>query len=172
MHTNYLSLIAAVALAIPALGCQNDTTGLDSAGPPSLSAETSTQNIVNLITLTRFVPCANAGEGEDVFFSGPFHSVFRLTLDGAGGAHVLVVHNPQGISGTGLTTGASYRGVGGSPQEIFNARVGEEHTSVVNMRLIGQGPGNNLTIHDNLHTTILADGTVTSFHDNFSVECK
>ena len=38
--------------------------------------------------------------------------------------------------------------------------------------LIGQGPGNNLILHENFHVTILADGRVTSFHDNLSVECK
>ena len=172
MHTKYLSLIAATAFAMPSLGCQNDTTGPGGAGLPSLSAAASTQQIVSVISLTRFVSCANGGEGEDVLLSGSFHSVFHVSLDGAGGAHVVVVHNPQGISGIGLTTGATYQGVGASPQDISTVRVGEEHTSVVNMRIIGQGPGNNFTIHDNAHTTVLADGTVTSFHDNFRIECR
>ena len=172
MHPKHLSLIAAAAFAMPSLGCRNDPTGPAGGGLPSLSAAPSTQNVMSVISLTRFVPCANGGAGEDVFLSGAFHGMFHVTLNGRGGAHVVVVHNPQGISGIGLTTGATYQGVGASPQDISNVRVGEEHTSVVNMRIIGQGPGNNFTIHDNVHTTILADGTVTSFHDNISVQCR
>ncbi|HUR06457.1 MAG TPA: hypothetical protein VM347_28175 [Nonomuraea sp.] len=171
MRTNYLSLIAITALALPCLGCQNDATG-PASGPLSLSAQSSTQQVVHMITIMRFVPCANGGQGEDVILSGPFHSVFHVTLDGRGGAHVVVIHDPQGISGTGLTTGAKYQAVGASPQDLFNVKVGEEHSSVFNMRIIGQGPRNNITIHDNIHTTVLADGTVTSFHDNFIVECR
>src|SRR6266567_741998 len=41
-----------------------------------------------------------------------------------------------------------------------------------NVRIIGQGPGNNLLVHENAHITINANGTVTVFHDNFSVDCK
>jgi hypothetical protein len=172
MHTKYLNFIAASAFALSSLGCQNDATGPAGAGQPNLAAAASTQNIVNVISIQRFVPCANGGQGEDVLLSGPFHSVFHVTLDGSGGAHVVVIHNPQGISGTGLTTGTPYRAVGASPEDVSNVRVGEEHTSVVNMRIIGQGPGNNFTIHDNVHTTVLASGVVTSFHDNFSIECR
>jgi hypothetical protein len=172
MHPKYHSLIVAAALAIPSLACRNDVTGVDSVARPSLSTANATQVAVNLLEITRFVPCANGGQGEDVFLSGRLHSVFHTSLDGNGGAHVVVVRNPQGISGTGLTTGAKYRGVGGSPEDVFNVRVGEVHTSVLNIRIIGQGPGNNFTIHENAHTTVLADGRVTSFHDNLSIECR
>ncbi len=49
---------------------------------------------------------------------------------------------------------------------------GPYDTSVRNMMLIGQGPGNNLILHSEFHVTVLANGTVTAFHDNFSTECK
>jgi hypothetical protein len=171
MHTTYLTLIAATAFAMSSLGCQEEATGPSTRGGPSFAAETSTQNVVFVLSTTKFVPCANGGVGEDVFLSGNFHSVFHVTLDGSGGAHVSEVHNPQGISGTGLTTGAKYQGVGASSDE-FTAKVGIEHTSVTNKRIIGQGPGNNFLIHDDSHTTVLANGTVTSFHDNVSIECR
>lgn len=171
MRTKYLNLIATTAFAMSSLACQNDATA-PAGGPPSLSAVSSTQITVNMLTVTRYVPCANGGQGEDVTLSGPFHSVFHVTLDGLGGAHAVVIHDPQGITGTGLTTGATYQGVGASAQDVFNVTVGEEHTSVINMRLIGQGPDNNLTIHATVHTTILADGTVTSFLDNIITECR
>lgn len=171
MHTKYGTLIVVAAFAMSSLGCQEEATGPASRNGPSFAAVTSTQNVETTLSITKFVPCANGGLGEDVFLSGSFHSLFQVTLDGSGGAHVNVVHNPQGISGTGLITGAKYVGVGPTVDE-FNARVGVEETTVTNKRIIGQGPGNDFTIHDNLHTTVLANGTVTSFHDNISIECR
>jgi hypothetical protein len=81
---------------------------------------------------------------------------------------------PQGISGTGESTGAKYQAIGVT-QESFknsfqNGQVNE--TFVNNFRIIGQGPGNNFLVHETLYFTINADGTVTVFHDNFSVDCK
>jgi hypothetical protein len=38
--------------------------------------------------------------------------------------------------------------------------------------IIGQGTGNNFTVHETAHITFNADGTVTVNFDNFSVECK
>jgi hypothetical protein len=82
------------------------------------------------------------------------------------------MHNPQRVSGVGLATGAKYQGVGAFIQDESNVKVGAKHSSVANMRLIGQGPGNNLVIHSDFHITVLATGEVTSFHDNFSMDCK
>ena len=171
MHTKHLTLVVATVVAMSSLGCQEDATGPASHNGPSFSAVASTENVERVIAGTKFVPCANGGLGEDVSLSGDIHSVFHVTLDGSGGAHVVVIHNPQGVSGTGLTTGAKYQGVG-THQDVFNATVGVEETTVTTGQLIGQGPGNNLLIHDILHTTVLANGVVTSFHDNFSIECR
>jgi hypothetical protein len=106
-----------------------------------------------------------------VSLSGTIHSVFHVTLDGLGGAHVVVIHNPQDVSGVGLTTGAKYQGVG-THMDVFNATVGVEETTVTTSQLIGQGPGNNFLVHDVVHTTVLASGVVTSFQDHVTVECK
>jgi hypothetical protein len=165
-------LLVAGAFALSSLGCGEEATEPAAAGAPSLAAAASTQQLVNHIEVTRFVPCANGGAGEDVFLSGDIHIVVHVTFDGSGGAHFDEIHNPQGVSGIGLTTGAMYRGVGGSPFDASNVRVGEEHTSVANIMLIGQGPGNNLVLHTTFHITILANGTATSFHDNFRMECR
>jgi hypothetical protein len=169
-HSSLLAV--AIAFVLSSAGCREESTGPAGDDSPSLAATTSTQQLVNHIAVTRFVPCANGGVGEDVFVSGDIHIVFHVTLDGSGGAHVVEVHNPEGVSGTGLTTGALYRGVGGTLLDASNVRVGEEHTSVRNMMLIGQGPGNNLILHADFHVTVLADGTVTAFHDNLSMTCS
>src|SRR5437870_11727085 len=47
-----------------------------------------------------------------------------------------------------------------------------EETFVNNFRIIGQARGNNFLIHENFHITINANGRVTAFVDNFSVDCR
>ena len=78
---------------------------------------------------------------------------------------------PQGVSGVGLTTGDKYQATGVTQDET-NVAAGQETTFINNFRLIGQGPGNNLLIHDVFHVTINANGDVTALHDIHSVECK
>lgn len=126
------------------------------------------------ISLTVFIPCAAGGAGEVVDLSGgPLHTVITFTINGnnvSGFFHF----QPQGISGTGETTGDKYQGTGVT-QESFKSSLenGKANmTFVNNFRIIGQGPGNNFLMHETLHITINADGNVTVSHDNFSVECK
>ena len=125
------------------------------------------------ISLTVFIPCAAGGAGEIVDLSGPLHVLISFTINGSnvrGKFHF----QPQGISGTGETTGVKYQATGVT-QESFKASLqnGQANfTFVNNFRIIGQGPGNNFLVHETLHFTINADGTVTVFHDNFSIDCK
>lgn len=135
------------------------------------AAETFTVSSFFPIEILVFVPCANGGAGEDVLLSGNLHDVFHITLTPSGGFRVSFSDNPQGVTGTGLTTGDKYQGTG-ITRDNFGGRVGFEETFVNNFRIIGEGPGNNFLVHDNFHITVNANGTVTSFHDNFSVECK
>jgi hypothetical protein len=81
---------------------------------------------------------------------------------------------PQEIVGVGETTGVKYQATG-ITQESFKGpfQNGQIHfTYVNNFRIIGQGPGNNYLVHENEHFIINADGTVTVFHDNFSIVCQ
>ena len=135
------------------------------------AADTFTVSSSFPIDIVVFVPCANGGAGELVELTGDLHDLFHITLNARGGFRVVFHDNPQGISGTGLTTGAKYQGTGVT-RDSFGGTAGFEETSVNNFRIIGQGPGNNFLVHDNFHITVNANGTVTSFHDNFSVECK
>lgn len=125
------------------------------------------------INLSVFVPCANGGAGEVVELSGPLHTLVTFRFNGhqvGGKGHF----QPQGLSGTGLTTGDSYRGVGVT-QSIFSGSLENgkfTETFVNNFRIIGQGRGNNFAVHENFHLTINANGEVTTFRDNFSADCK
>ncbi len=125
------------------------------------------------INLSVFVPCAVGGVGEIIDLSGPLHTLISTTLTGnsvSGYFHF----QPQGLSGTGETTGAKYNGTGVTEQSFksFLQNGQANLTYVNNFRIIGQGAGNNYLVHETLHITINADGTLTVFHDNFSIDCK
>src|SRR5919201_1199211 len=75
-----------------------------------------------------------------------------------------------GVTGVGETTGVKYQGTGETRFDL-NADVVAFPlvvTFVNNFKIIGQGPNNNLLVHENFHVTINADGTLTAFLDNFS----
>jgi hypothetical protein len=125
------------------------------------------------VNLTIFVPCAAGGAGEVVDLSGPLHTLVSATINGnnvSGYFHF----QPQGISGTGETTGANYQATGVTEQSFKNSlQNGQANfTFVNNFRIIGQGSGNNYLVHETMHVSVNADGTVTVSHDNFSIDCK
>jgi hypothetical protein len=125
------------------------------------------------INLTIFIPCAAGGAGETVDLTGPLHTLITFTINGnnvSGFFHF----DPQGISGTGETTGAKYQATGVTQESFKNSLQNGQanETFVNNFRIIGQGPGNNFLVHETLHFTINADGAVTVSHDNFSADCK
>jgi hypothetical protein len=119
------------------------------------------------------VPCANGGAGETVSIEGTLHVVVRLTTDKAGGVHTTLHFQPQGVKGTGLTTGDIYRG-GGVTRWTTNTNSDSlplTETHINNFRLIGPGPGNNVQVHMNTHVTINANGVITAEVDNSSAIC-
>ena len=131
-------------------------------------------NDMSDVNFTFFVPCAAGGAGEIVDLSGPLHTLITFTINGnnvSGTAHF----QPQGIVGTGETTGDKYQGTGVTKDTGFKGSFqnGQFTQSFVNnFRIIGAGPGNNFLSHEETHITINADGTVTVFHDNLSIVCK
>jgi hypothetical protein len=125
------------------------------------------------VLLSAFVPCANGGAGEIVDLEGPLHVLVSFTINNNhvnGNSHF----QPQGISGTGETTGDTYHAVGVTQDHFEGSLVNGQFNEnfVNNFRIVGQGPGNNFSIHENFHITINANGELTSFHDNFVVDCK
>jgi len=125
------------------------------------------------IQLIVFVPCAASGVGENLDLSGPLHTLISLTING-NNASGYFHFQPQGISGTGETTGTRYNATGVTQQSFKSSlQNGQSNlTFVNNFRMIGQGPGNNYLVHETMHITINADGMVTVLHDNFSIDCK
>jgi|SRR2546423_5892521 len=125
------------------------------------------------ISLTVFIPCAAEGAGEIVDLNGSLHTLISLTTNGnnvRGKFHF----QPQGISGTGETTGVKYQATGVT-QESFKTSLqnGQANfTFVNNFMIIGQGSGNNFLMHETLHINVNADGALTVLHDNFSIACR
>lgn len=132
-------------------------------------AQTDQQRVP--LYLEVFVDCAYDGLGETVVLEGTIHFTFHAKFDSAGGLHIHSLANPQGVRGYGQLTGDKYQGTGVA-KENFTLLPGQTSTFIDNFRIIGQGPGNNLLIHQNTHYTINANGDITAEVDNFSAECK
>jgi len=122
-----------------------------------------------------WVPCANDGAGEDVELSGMLHILVTYTEDGAGGRHYKMHYQSQGITGVGTVTGDKYQATGVTQDNVYIAPddgYPYVHTYINNFRIIGQGPGNNLQVHDTYHITIDANGEVTAEVVNSEVDCN
>ena len=137
-----------------------------------LTAETVT-NIRQDINLNVLVPCANDGAGEVVALSGSIHTLITSTINDnrvSGKVH----NQPQGISGTGQTTGDKYQGTGVTQSHFTESLVNGQanETFVNNFRIVGQGPGNNFLLHIVAHITFNANGDVTVDHEVTGVECR
>ena len=119
------------------------------------------------------VPCANGGAGEIVLVEGTLHLQDHITING-NRANIKTHAQPQGATGVGLTTGDIYNATGVTQEQdsIPNINGAFEFTFVNNFRLIGQGPDNNLQVHQTVHVTIDANGVVTTVIDNTSVDCN
>ncbi len=98
---------------------------------------------------TVFVPCA----GEDVDLSGPLHVQLQFVANNAGGGHLKIQLNAQGISGVGLTSGDKYRGTGVFRFAIASSGPVDHFSLDGHFQVIGQGPGNNLRVHFTFHVT-------------------
>jgi len=143
------------------------------AGPAFAQALAITTNDFVPFAQISFVPCANGGAGELVLIEGTLHIQQHITINN-NRATIKSHFQPQGAGGTGLTTGDSYNATGVTQEVDTLPLVGgaAEFTFINNFRLIGAGPDNNLQVHQTIHVTINADGTVTSVVDNTSVECN
>src|SRR5215813_14493898 len=125
------------------------------------------------VTISVFIPCAAGGVGEVVTLNGNLHVLISTTVNGN---HISsdMHFQPQGITGVGSVSGDKYQGTG-ITRFSFEADVAGFpfiQTMVNNFKIIGQGSDDKFLVHENLHVTVNANGTVTASVDNFSAECK
>jgi hypothetical protein len=158
-------------------GCgstSTDTSSAESLAPgsaPTARASASTVSQFFEIDLPVFVDCANGGAGENVLLTGVLHDLFHITING--NKFVLKAHDqPQGISGVGEISGDVYHATGVTQETFTSGTVGLTDSFINNFKIIGQRPGNNILVHENLHITVNANGTLTVLLDHLTAECK
>ena len=125
------------------------------------------------VQIVEFISCANNGLGEVVVLNGYLHIEAHSTSNG----HTLssfVLFSPQHITGYGQTTGKKYNAVG-ETSETIKANVKNYNTvinSVNNFKIVGQGPGNNFMLHENIHFTLSASGINSVNLDHWYMTCQ
>jgi hypothetical protein len=143
------------------------------AGIAFSQATATTSNQFVPFALAAFVPCANGGAGETVLVQGILHIQEHVTIND-NRANLKIHFQPQGATGVGQDTGTVYNATGVTQEQdslpILNGSA--EFTFINNFRLIGQGPDNNLQVHQTVHVTVDANGNVTAVVDNTTVDCN
>jgi hypothetical protein len=161
----------ALAIGVLVLGCTQDTTtpGTDTV-KPNFAASAATQRQVFPVNQAFLVPCANGGAGEVVALTGEQTFLFHTTIDGTGALHSTTDIDTR-LFGTGLTTGAKYRGI--SEDNISDSFGGANTSSnTVNQRMIGQGSASNFMFHVNVAFTINANGEPTASVVHTWTDCR
>jgi hypothetical protein len=129
-------------------------------------------NSLESFSATIPIDCDNDGTPEDVVeLSGDLHVLVTATTnDNVTTMKVQFV--PRNITGTGLITGAAYRGVGLTTQTSTQVSDGPQvFTFVNNFYIIGQAGGYRYLAHETSHVTVDADGNVIVDHDSVFVTC-
>jgi hypothetical protein len=140
--------------------------------PPGFRASQFTDNSVFPLDRYVYVSCADGGLGEFVHLTGNLHGLFHVTVSTSGTFMIKGQFQPQGVSGTGETTGTKYQATGVTQDMSHFGHIGQVFTHINNFRIIGQGPGNNFLVHEVFHITVNANGTVTSLVDGVTADCK
>lgn len=112
--------------------------------------------------------------GEAVDFAGNARLVAHQTILSDGSTLLDGIHvNPQGAIATGVSTGVTYRLVGGESNEVVIVPAGTlAATFEANLRAIGPGSARSFLAHILQHITITPDGNITALVDVFSVDCR
>ncbi|HEY7112152.1 MAG TPA: hypothetical protein VIA45_04405 [Thermoanaerobaculia bacterium] len=132
-----------------------------------------TENTKIPVEIDLEIPCANGGAGEEVLLTGNLHVLTTFVIN----KNVIQGHfhdQPEGVSGFGSVSGDHYKATGVSQGEFKSSlHNGEAIVSFINnFRIIGQGPGNNYIVHQNVHLIISANGDLTTVVDGVEADCK
>jgi hypothetical protein len=172
----FAPLFLIIMLALPVASCTDDTGAASPTGPGGLTPAAASvfhDNVRIPVDIGVFIPCADGGAGEFVLLTGNLHVLIHETVNG-NRFNVTLHFQPQGISGVGESTGDKYQATGVTQERFGGSFVNGQFsdTFINNFRIIGQGPGNNYLVHQTFHITFNANGELTAFVDNFSVDCK
>jgi hypothetical protein len=109
--------------------------------------------------------------GDQVHVSGNVLGTFVVTEKPNGGLTIITKFNPQGVTGTSLTTDARYHAGGVTTEMIVLAPGVTSNTFINRFFLIGEGQAPNSLFSETIHITVLANGTVTANVERSSNVC-
>jgi hypothetical protein len=132
----------------------------------SASARASTQKIPFDFVLAPEEAC-----GEAIHLNGTLLAQFSTTESSGGNIEVGFHFNPQGITGVGLTSGATYHATGVTLGTTTIRAGGISDTFVNSFKIIGEGSAQNFLETDVFHLTMNANGVVTATVDRSTIRC-
>lgn len=103
--------------------------------------------------------------------SGNVLGTFVVTENPNGGSTIIAKFNPQGVTGTSLSTGARYHAGGVTTSMTVLASGATSDTFINRFFLIGEGGAPNSLFSETIHITVLANGTVTASVESMSNVC-
>ena len=119
-----------------------------------------------------FVLAPEAACGEAIHLSGTLLAMFSFTESSSGNVEIGFHFNPQGITGVGLTSGATYHATGETlGTTTIKAKGGISDTFVNNFKIIGEGSAPNFLETDVIHVTVNANGVVTATVEKSMIRC-
>jgi len=131
------------------------------------SARAVTQKIPFDVVLAPEEAC-----GEAIHLNGTLLAVFSTTESSGGNITVGFHFNPQGITGVGLTSGATYHATGVTlGTTTIKATGGISDTFVNSFKIIGEGTAQNFLETDVIHLTLNANGVVTATVERSTIRC-
>ena len=157
-----IGALLGIAVGIAACAESPSPVGPGAMGGTPLSAEVSSTELVVPFGTNLFIPCANGGAGETVALAGSLSIRSHEVTSEDGVTRLWTQWRPMGVVGVGAITGQRYRGTGGTFQGMVDRSEGSVYSLVNNFRIIGQGSGNNLTMHMVVKQVINANGELTA----------
>ena len=131
------------------------------------SAMTVTQKIPFDFVLAPEEAC-----GEAIHLNGTLLAHFSSTETSSGNVQIGFHFNPQGITGVGLTSGATYHATGVTlGTTTIKAAGGVSDTFVNSFKIIGNGSAPNFLETDVFHLTMNANGVVTATVERSTIRC-
>jgi len=119
-----------------------------------------------------FVLAPEEACGEAIHLSGTLLAQFSFTETSGGNVEIGFHFNPQGITGVGLTSGATYHATGETlGTTTIRATGGISDTFVNNFKIIGEGSALNFLETDVIHVTVNANGVVTATVEKSMIRC-
>jgi hypothetical protein len=133
----------------------------------SASASAVTEKIPFDVVLAPEEAC-----GEAIHLSGTLLAQFSFTETSGGNVEMGFHFNPQGITGVGLTSGATYHATGVTRgTTTIRGKGGISDTFVNSFKIIGEGSAQNFLQTDVIHLTVNPKGEVTASVEQSIIRC-